>query len=192
MGTRKILILDAHPDPEPRHFVHALAQAYADGAERHESRLLKLAELDFPILRSPEEWTHGAVPAAIIDALADIAWADHLVILYPLWLGDMPALLKAFLEQAMRPGFAFKYVDGGFPLKLLKGRSARIVVTMGMPRLWYSAVYRAHSLKTLKRNILYFVGIHPVACTIIGSVEGSERRRHKWLDRMKALGAAGR
>ena len=193
MGVRKILVIDAHPDPAPRHFVHALAQAYADGAESHETRLLKLAELDFPILRSPEEWTHGGPPPeAIAAAQADILWADHLVFLYPLWLGEMPALLKAFLEQAMRPGFAFKYAHRGFATKLLEGRSARIVVTMGMPRLWYSAIYRAHSLKTLRRNILHFVGIGPVACTIIGSVEGSENRRRKWLRTMKIMGAAGR
>lgn len=191
MDPRRILVIDAHPDPEPHHFVHALAQAYIEGAHAHETRLLKLAELDFPILRSPEEWRRGP-PTAIGAALADIAWAEHLVFFYPLWLGDMPALLKAFLEQVMRPGYALQYVDRGFPLKLLKGRSARIVVTMGMPRLWYSAVYRSHSLKMFKRNILAFVGIGPVACTVIGSVESSERRRHHWLGRMKAFGATGR
>ena len=57
----------------------------------------------------------------------------------------MPALLKGFLEQVARPNFAFAYVDGGFPKKLLKGKSARVVVSMGMPAPFYSLVYRAHS-----------------------------------------------
>jgi putative NADPH-quinone reductase len=198
MDARKILVIDAHPDPAAGHFVHALAQAYLDGAKAHETRLLKLAELDFPILRSTKEWNEasewieGSPPATISAAQADIAWADHLVFFYPLWLGDMPALLKAFLEQAMRPGFALKYVDRGFPRKLLTGRSARIVVTMGMPALFYRFFYRSHSLKSLERNILRFVGIRPVARTIIGSVDASAERRRKWIARMKTFGAAGK
>ena len=192
MSARKILVIDAHPDAAPGHFVHALAQAYLAGAEEYQTRVLRLAELDFPIVRDPAEWTQGPVPEAIAAAQADIGWADHLVLFYPLWLGDMPALLKAFLEQVMRPDFAFRYVDGGFPLKLLKGRSARIVVTMGMPAPLYAMFYGSHSLKALKRNILHFVGIRPVAATIIGSVEGSERRRHKWIEQIRALGRAGK
>ena len=100
-----------------------------------------------------------------------IAWAQHLLIVFPLWLGEMPALLKGFLEQVARPGFAFK-ADGGnaFSHKGLKGRSARVVLTMGMPALVYRYYYRAHSLKSLERNILGFVGIAPIHETLIGMV----------------------
>ena len=35
-------------------------------------------------------------------AQADIGWAQHIVLFFPLWLGDMPAVLKAFLEQVAR------------------------------------------------------------------------------------------
>ena len=38
-----------------------------------------------------------------------IASAEHIVIFFPLWLGTMPALLKAFLEQVLRPGFANRH-----------------------------------------------------------------------------------
>lgn len=60
----------------------------------------------FPWLRSKQEWEHAEAPPPIRDAQATIAWAEHLIIVYPLWLGSMPAVLKAFLEQAFRPGFA--------------------------------------------------------------------------------------
>ncbi len=55
----------------------------------------------------------------------------------------MPALLKGFLAQVMRPGFSFQK-EGGIPFanKALTGRSARVVVTMGMPAMmcrWYFA-----------------------------------------------------
>ena len=124
-------------------------------------------------------------------AQTDIAWADHLVIFYPLWLGDVPAVLKAFLEQTMRPGFALQYREHGLPEKLLKGRSARVVVTMGMPAFFYKLVYGAHSVKSLERNILRFVGFRPIGRTIIGAVEADADRRREWLEEMARLGAAG-
>jgi putative NADPH-quinone reductase len=49
----------------------------------------------------------------------------------------MPVLLKAFLEQVMRPGVALECRKHGFPRGLLAGHSARLVVTMGMPALIY-------------------------------------------------------
>lgn len=190
MEKRKILILDAHPGKDPGHFVHALADAYAAAAEErgHQVRRLALAHLDFPLVREPKAWLEGEPPPAIASAQADVEWAGHLVILYPLWLGDVPALLKGFLEQVMRPGFAFAYGSKGLPRKLLKGRSARVVVTMGMPSLFYRLVYGAHSVKSLERNVLKFVGFKPVGRTLVGQVE-DEKQREAALEEMRALGA---
>ncbi|HEX9182035.1 MAG TPA: NAD(P)H-dependent oxidoreductase [Burkholderiales bacterium] len=109
--------------------------------------------------------------------------------MFPLWLGDMPAVLKGFFEQCLRPGFAFAEArQGRMPPKLLKGRSARIVVTMGMPAFFYRLYYRAHSVKNLKRNILEFCGVSPVRTTLIGMVEGKKRARERWLAEMTKLG----
>ena len=100
---RRIVIIDGHPHADPDHFVHALARSYMQGARRdHEIRVIELSKLQFPILRDPEDWKESQVPAGLAETQQDICWADHLVILYPLWLGDMPALLKGFLEQALR------------------------------------------------------------------------------------------
>lgn len=190
--TRKILIIDGHPDPAAGRYLHALAEAYAGGARGagHAVRTIAVGKLRFAGVRSAEEFQKGEPPAAIRDAQQQIAWADHLVILYPLWLGDMPALLKSFFEQVMRPGFAFDAAKGkGLPRKLLKGKSARIVVTMGMPAFFYRLYYRAHSLKSLARNILAFSGVHPVRASLVGMVEGmSPRQRERWLARAAALG----
>jgi putative NADPH-quinone reductase len=103
----------------------------------------------------------------------------------------MPAILKGFFEQVFRPGFAISYAKGGMWRKLLKGRSARIVVTMGMPALIYRWYFGAHSLKSLERNILGFCGIKPIRESIVGMVEGSPSRRDKWLARMREHGSRG-
>lgn len=195
MGAR-ITIIQGHPDPAGGHYGHALAQAYAEGAQAagHGVRTIAVASLEFPLIRTKKEWEGALYPDSIRQAQDAIRWAGHLVIFYPLWLGSMPALLKAFLEQVMRPGFATSTVESGMSWKrLLSGRSARIVVTMGMPALIYRWHFGAHSLKSLERNILGFVGIGPIRETLIGLVESSSpARREKWVEKLRTLGRAGR
>ena len=102
----------------------------------------------------------------------------------------MPASLKEFFEQAMRPGLAFASGEGRWPKWRPSGRTARIVVTMGMPALLYRWYFLAHSLRSLERDILKFCGIKPVGETILGLVEAaSEAQRARWLERMRRLGA---
>lgn len=189
---RKILILQGHPDASRRHLGHRLAEAYATGASAagHELRTIEIATLDFPLLRSQEEWERGELPQALHEPQAAIAWADHLVLCFPLWLGDMPAVMKGFLEQVARPGFAFKREAGNpFGRKGLTGRSARVIVTMGMPAFVYRFFFAAHSVKSLERNILGFVGIAPVRETLIGNVDGlDDAARADWFAKLEALG----
>jgi putative NADPH-quinone reductase len=174
---RNILILNGHPDPATTGLCHALASAYEEGAlaAGHAVRRLDVAKLDFGLLRSQVAFEKDAPPPAIAAAQDSIRWANHLVVIFPLWLGDMPAVLKGFFEQTLRPGFAFAYGKRGFPIQHLTGRSARVIVTMGMPALVYRWYFRAHGLKNLKRNVLKFVGFAPVRDTLIGGV-GSRSR----------------
>ena len=193
MGKR-VLILQGHPDASKRHFCHALAEHYADAARAagHEVRMLEIARIAFPLLKSKAEWDEGALPHSLESAQQDIGWAQHLVIVYPLWLGGMPAVLKGFLEQVARPDFAVSRVaPDAMPRKLLKDRSARIVVTMGMPALVYRWYFGAHSLKALKRNILGFAGVAPIRETLIGSVESMKHeQRDAWLGKLGRMGGA--
>ncbi len=190
MTARKILLIQGHPDTTTSHLCHSLAQAYAEGAREagHEVRTTDVASLDFPLLRSQHEWEHGQLPAGLSAAQEDIHWADHIVLFFPLWLGDMPALLKGFLEQVARPGFAFDPSAGNpFKARKLTGRSARVVVTMGMPAAVYRLYFRAHSVKSLERNILGFVGIALVHETLVGLAGDLESKQaQKWL---RGLGA---
>lgn len=195
MGKR-IAIIQGHPDPAGNRYLHALADAFAAGAAEggHELRRIEVARLEFPILRTQADFQHDAIAADLLASQDAIRWAQHIVILYPLWLGTMPALLKAFFEQAFRPGFAFDMGEGGgWAKKLLTGRSAHVVVTMGMPAWVYRWYFGAHSLKSLERNVLGFVGIKPVRETLIGGVETMDAaRRQAWIARLRESGRAGR
>lgn len=195
--ARRIVIVQGHPDPAGGHFGHALAAAYAEGAAQagHEVETIPVARLDFPLLRSKREFGEGEVPDTIRSCQAAILGADHLVIIHPLWLGSMPALLKGFLEQVFRPGFAFDKPakPGRAGAGRLKGKSARVIVTMGMPGFAYRWFYGAHAVKSLERNILAFTGAGPIRRTLIGTVEARDsRHRRQRLETVRRLGSQGR
>ena len=188
----RVVIIQGHPDPAGRHLCHGLADAYAEGATAAGNTVsrIDLAKLEIPVLRSQAEFESGSMPSSLNAARDAIVAADHIVLVFPLWLGTMPALVKAFLEQVMRPGIAFAYQTKGLPRKLLRGRSARIVVTMGMPALFYRWFFFAHAMRALNRNVLGFVGISPIRTSLFGKVENaSDEKRQSWLGQMRALGA---
>jgi len=193
--SKAIATIQGHPDPSGGHFCHALAQAYAEGArdENHTIHDIHVARIEFPLLWTKTEWETGQPPESILQAQRIIHDCDHLILIYSLWLGTIPAMLKGFLEQVLRPGFAVGLDSSGRGWdKMLQGKSARIVVTMGMPALAYRWFFRAHGLKNLERNIPHFCGIRPVRETLIGLIESmNDKRRRQWLDKLRTLGSRG-
>jgi putative NADPH-quinone reductase len=150
-----------------------------------------VARLELPLLRTQEEFTKGPVPPSLVEAQQDLRWAEHWLILFPLWHAYLPASLKGFVEQVMRPGFALGYAER-FPKKLLTGRSARVVVTMGMPALIYRLWFGAHGVRALRRGVLELAGLSPVRTTLFGSVEAVSAARHSsWIAEMRELGKRG-
>lgn len=193
--SRRILVINGHPDARDERFCAALATAYEAGARDggHEVKRLNAGELAFPLIRTAEEFEGRVEPPDVIVAQEQIAWADHLVFVYPLWLGEQPALLKGFIEQVFRYGFALGKGDGNrFPEKLLAGRTAHLIVTMGMPAPVFRWWFGAHSVRALELSVLSLCGIEPIRRSLIGSVEASVARRAKWLARLHEDGRRGR
>ena len=189
---RHVAIIQGHPDPAGGHLCHALADAYASGASAagHGVTRVDVARLDVPPLHNKAEFESGVLPPGLEPARDAIVSSEHIVFLFPLWLGTMPAALKAFFEQIMRPGVAFAYQDNAMPRKLFGGRSAHLVVTMAMPGWTYRLAYGAHGVRGLERNILHFVGIRPVRKTYLGMVEGDDAaKRAGWTARLRDDGS---
>src|SRR5262245_50368831 len=94
--VKKIVIIQGHPDPAGNRLCHALADAYASGATEagHTVNRIDVARVQFPLLRTKEDFDSRTVEPALAPAQRLIGAADHLVFIYPLWLGTLPALLK--------------------------------------------------------------------------------------------------
>src|SRR3546814_9394903 len=72
-AERFILIIQGHPDPAGGRLCHALAAAYARGAEAagHRVEVIDVAMLDPPLLRSQADFEDGQPPACIVPARSE-------------------------------------------------------------------------------------------------------------------------
>lgn len=167
---KNVLVIDGHPDASPERLSGALATAYREGAEAagHIVQRIDIGASPFPILRNAAEFAARSTEEAIVEAQAAFLKADHVIFIFPLWLGGPPALLKAFLEQVARGQFLLHERKHGFPLGGLKGRSARVIVTMGMPPLLYRVIFGAHGIKAFTQGILRLAGLSPIRISYFG------------------------
>lgn len=189
--AKRILSVLAHPHEDS--LCAALHDVYVGAAKAAgaEVRTLDLKSLDFDL--SFGGYRHGReLEPALQGAQEDILWAEHLVFVYPVWWGAMPALLKGFIDRTFLPGFAFRYrEDSPMPARLLDGRSARVVITMDAPVWYYRIANRGAAETVMKKCVLQFSGVKSVAVTRFGAVrESTEARRAIWLDQMRRLGSS--
>ncbi len=186
----RILIINGHPDKQS--FCLALAERYKKGAESTgaECKFVNLIDLHFnPILAYGYRVVSELEPD-LLKIQQDILWAEHLVLIYPNWWGTYPALLKGFIDRVFLPNFAFKYHHNSLLWdKLLKGKSARLVVTMDTPKWYYSLIYGSPVSNSMQKGILQFCGINPVRITTFSPVKLSdEKKRLEWLNKIETLG----
>lgn len=187
--NKRILVILGHSAANS--LCGAMADTYAETARiaGHEVRLIRLGELEFdPVLHEG----YGQIQpleTCLQAAQADIAWAQHLVFVYPIWWGALPALLKGFFDRVFLPGFAFKYRDNSSLWdRLLSGRSAHLLVTMDSPPWYYRFISHMPGHQQMKKTILEFCGIKPVTITSFGPVRGSTAEtRNKWINTVKTL-----
>lgn len=187
---KKILIINGHPKKDS--FCNTLCDVYKAGAKvsGNEVILLNLYELEFNLNLEFGYSKQNAVAADILLAQEKIKWANHIVIVHPVWWGSVPALLKGFFDNVLLPGFAFKYKEGSvFWDKLLTGKTARIIYTTDTPVWFYKYVYHAPSVNMVKKRVLGFCGIAPVKVTGIGPIRKSKIEfRQKWIEKVELLG----
>lgn len=187
---KNILIINGHPDRES--FCSELAKSYKKGADAvgANCKLINLIDLKFnPILNFGYKQRTELEPD-LVAIQQDILNADKLVFVYPTWWATYPALLKGFFDRVFLPGFAFKYRENSILWdKLLKGKSARLIVTSDTPK-WYSAlIYRNAGNISIKKGILEFCGVKPVEITTFSPIKSSDlKKRNKWLSKIEELG----
>lgn len=179
----RVLVVTAHPRRDS--LCAAMADAFAAGATAAgvETRRLVVADMAFdPHVRERSPNAQPCEPD-VAAARRLVAWADHLVLVFPTWWGTTPALLKGFIDRVLTPGFAFlEHEDDTGWEPLLRGRSAHLITTMDTPPWVYRWIYGAPGLRGLARATLGFCGIAPVRETVFSPVKTStDADRAAWL-----------
>ncbi|MEO1625062.1 MAG: NAD(P)H-dependent oxidoreductase [Bacteroidota bacterium] len=190
---KKILLIVGHPDEESFNF--ALAESYRKGAERSNAEIkeIRIRELDFnPNLQYGYRKRTELEPD-LLKAQEAIKWADHLVWVYPVWWGSVPAIMKGFIDRVFLPGFAFKKREGSVWWdKFLTGKTARIISTLDQPPWYYRWFNSCPSHHAMKKLTMQFVGVKKVSFTTIGPLRLSkESFRRKSLEKVEKLGRMG-
>lgn len=188
MSKRVLMIMSHHQSDS---LCAALSEHYMNSAQDagHEVRYLALHSLRFdPVLHHGYRDVQTLEPD-LVEAQHQILWADHLVFAFPVWWGGVPARLKGFLERILLPGFAFSYTGGTlFPVPLLKGRSADLLLTLDTPPWYYRWIQRQPAITQLHRPTLGLCGIRLKKTLTFGPVLGSSpQRRARWLERAGRL-----
>lgn len=195
---KKILVIVGHPRKDS--LSYSIADKYFSGAKKsgNEVRRLNLAEMKFDVILHDDYKRTENLEPDLKKAKENIKWADHLVFVYPTWWGTMPALLKGFIDRVFLPGFAYQYERGSrkfnpFPERLLKGKSARIITTVGGSKLIYFFLTNPGTWG-MRNFVLYFSGIRPVKVTTFCKVYPGMKQEKvkKILDKAEKLGLKGK
>ncbi|MDA3838567.1 MAG: NAD(P)H-dependent oxidoreductase [Candidatus Delongbacteria bacterium] len=187
------LIINGNPDKNS--FGAAMADRYMKGAldTNNNVKLIHLIDLDFdPILRFGYKKKQELEPDLKM-VQDEINNSDHIVFIFPTWWSTYPAIFKGFIDRIFLPGFGFKFKKGSpMPDKLLKGKSARVIITMDGPALFYKWYMGSPGLNSFKKGVLGFCGIKPVKTTIFSSIKSkSEEKLKEMLNVVEKLGRKG-
>ena len=187
----QISIILAHPDPAS--FNHAIAQTAVEAIKTNGHKVffhdLYRGKFD-PLLNQNEIAEDAPLPAAIKIHCKEIAAADGIVIVHPNWWGQPPAILKGWVDRVIRPGIAYKFLEGdsgeGVPQGLLKARTALVFNTSNtetqrennvfgdpLETIWKNCIFRLCGITNFRRRIFNVV------------VTSSQTQRKNWLDLVK-------
>ena len=185
--ARKVLLIVGHPDAESFNF--ALADAYERGARAAGADLkrLNLRDLTFDLNLHYGYRQRTELEPDLLEAQRLLKWADHLVWVYPVWWGSVPALLKGFLDRVLLPGFAFKKHAGKLRWdQFFTGTTARIICTMDQPTWFYRLRFGRPSTRAMREVTLKFIGVGRVSVTAIGPLkDATDAQRAKWLRKVE-------
>ena len=194
MPTRKIIVLNGHPGATS--LSKSLCQAYigAAKAQGHVVRYHDLSEMSFDQDYGQSGYQNSKPLEPVLDAfLSDLEWAEHVVLATPLWWGAIPAKLKGLFDRALLPGRAFdtrKVNFMGLPDPMLKGKTARVLLTSDTPSIFLRLFYGNAVKKFISRQIMGFVGIKPTKFTTFApATDAVETTVNTWLSKVEILGA---
>jgi NAD(P)H dehydrogenase (quinone) len=154
--TQRHIVMLCHPDE--RSFNAAVAHAYCEAVRSlgHEAILRDLYRIGFdPVLRAGERPSLGrGVSDDVANELEHIRGGDIFVLVYPIWFGTAPAMMKGYVERVLGAGFSYRAIQAGEPHPMLGGRHLLSITSSGATVTWLDLRSAWTSLREVFDNYL--------------------------------------
>ena len=185
------LVLYCHPDPKS--FCHAILETAVDTlrGKGHEVRVKDLYAEGFdPIMKGSDfaALQAGKTPPDIKAEQDQIAWAEAITVIHPVWWTSLPALLKGYIDRVFALGFAYAFGPEG-PKGLLGGRKVVILSTQGALNEDYDAAGLTDAMKKASDIAIYsFCGVEVLEHRFFGGVPSvDDATRKRYLSEVKEV-----
>lgn len=147
-ATIKHAVIVCHP--LKKSFNVAVAQRYAETVRRHghEAIVRDLYREGFdPVLKRKER--QGEPAADVKREWGRLGKPDVFVLVYPIWFGTPPALLKGYIDRVFGAGRSLGWGGEGTTGELLKGKRLVSLTSSGAMRAWLDEKGVLGSLRTV-------------------------------------------
>lgn len=190
----KTLIVYNHPYEGS--FCNAILKAVQRGLKKggHTCKVINLDKDNFdPVMRAKDLKAFAELGRGIESALMDLdptvfrykkklEWADHIVMIFPIWWMSMPAMMKGFVDKVIFPGVAYDMDNGRLVSRLASLKQVTVISTMNTPADIYRDMFGNSLEGSLIKGTFNQIGIHDAEWISFNMVKqvGTEVRE-QWL-----------
>ena len=163
----------------------------------HKCRVINLDQDDFdPVMRSKDLLAFvgaGRAGEDALDAIDDqvreykehLEWAEHLVMIFPIWWMTTPAMTKGFIDKVIFPAIAYDMKDGRL-VSRLSLRKVTVITTTNTPADIYREVFGNPLEGSLIKGTFRQIGIENIEWTSLSEVKQvSREQREAWLEEIE-------
>ena len=194
----KTLIIFNHPHEGS--YCQAILKAVKRGLKKggHPCKTINLDKDRFdPVMREKDllafvvygktgDITQADVDPRVLRYKEKLEWAERIVMIFPIWWMNLPAMMKGFIDKVVFPGIFYNMEDGNLVSRLRSLRQVTIITTMNTP----ADIYREHFGNSIEGSLIKGtfnqIGIHDVEWISLNMVKQSgQDRREFWLEEIE-------
>ena len=194
----KTLIVFNHPHEGS--FCASIREAVENGLEKggHECKVINLDADGFDPVMRPKDLkafvTAGKIGERGLDGVDDLVlkymkklrWAEHIVMIFPIWWMTMPAMMKGFVDKVIFPGVVYKMEGGDLVSMLSELKQVTVITTMNTPQDVYKEMFGNSIEGSLIKGTFNKIGIHDIRWISLNMVKQSgDEKRWLWLDEIE-------
>ena len=189
----KTLIVFNHPHEGSycTSILHAAEKGLKAGG--YPCRIINLDKDGFdPVMRSKDLKAFAMAGKDMDDALLEVdplvmkykenlEWAEHLVMIFPIWWMTSPAMTKGFIDKVIFPAVAYNMVKGRL-VSRLPVRKVTVITTMNTPSDIYKEMFDNNIEGSMIKGTFRQIGIEDVGWISLNGVkQAGQEQRIEWL-----------